>query len=73
MSASAPEEPGCRELVRLSSREYRAARASQRHFLLVGGHPFRSGAVVEQHDGYMVVEKSGEAAAVIEREEGSDG
>jgi len=67
------EDPGCREFVRLSPAEYRAARVDQRHFLLMQGHPFRSGAIVAQRDGYMVVEKDGEAAEVIEEEEGGDG
>ena len=68
------EEPRCRELVRLSADEYRAARVDERHFLLIEDHPFRSGRVVKRRDGYMIVEKSGEAADVIEDEErGEDG
>ena len=67
------EDAGCRELVRLSPAEYRTARVDERHFLLVQGHPFRSGRVVAQRDGYMVVLKDGEAAKVIEKEEGGDG
>jgi hypothetical protein len=39
----------------------------------VEGHSFRSGRIVDQNDGYMVVEKDGEAAEVIEREEGCNG
>jgi len=67
------EEPSCRELVRLSADEYRAARVDDRHFLLVEGHPFRCGEIVHRADGYMVVEKQGEAAEVIEEEERGDG
>jgi hypothetical protein len=67
------EEAACREVVRLSADEYRDVRASARQFLLVTGHPFRSGDVVAEHDGYVVVEKRGEAMAVIEREEEASG
>ena len=67
------EEPRCRELVRLSAEEYRAARVDERHFLLIEDHPFRSGKVVRRMDGYMIVEKDGKAAEVIEEEEGGDG
>ena len=67
------EDARCRELVRLSPAEYRAARVDERHFILAHGHPFRSGRIVDRSDGYVVVEKDGEAAEVIEREEGHDG
>jgi hypothetical protein len=66
-------EAECRELVRLSASEYHSARVSNRHFLLLDGHPYRSGSIVKQHDGYVVVEKDGEAAEVIERSEGARG
>jgi hypothetical protein len=67
------EDAACREFVRLSPAEYRTARVDERHFLLVQGHPFRSGRIVAQRDGYMVVLKDGEAAEVIEKEECGDG
>src|SRR3954452_7479557 len=67
------EDESCREFMRQSPAEYRSARVDERHFLLAPGHPFRSGKIVAQHDGYMVVEKGGEAAEVIEKEEGGDG
>jgi hypothetical protein len=67
------EDARCRELVRLSPAEYRTARVDDRHFILADGHPFRSGRIVDRSDGYIVVEKDGEAAEVIEREEGHDG
>jgi hypothetical protein len=63
----------CRELMRLSPAEYRAARVDNRHFILAHGHPFRSGRIVDRREGFTVVEKGGEAAEVIEREEGSNG
>jgi hypothetical protein len=62
------EEPRCRELVRLSAGEYRAARVDEHHFLLIEDHPFRCGKVVKRTDGYMIVEKDGRAAEVIEEE-----
>jgi hypothetical protein len=67
------EDADCRQFVRLSPAEYRTARVDERHFLLAQGHPFRTGRIVDRSDGYMVVEKDGAAAEVIEREENGDG
>jgi len=67
------EDERCREIVRLSPEEYQAARVDVHHFLLVAGHPYRSGQIVRRANGYVVVEKDGEAAEVIESEEGGDG
>ncbi len=62
------EDESCRELVRLSPKEYHSARVSPRHFLLAVGHPFRTGRVVSENDRFMVVEKQGEAARIAERD-----
>jgi hypothetical protein len=67
------EDELCRQVMRLSAQEYRKARVDERHFILAPGHPFRSGGIVAECDGYVVVEKTGEAAEVIAREEHGDG
>jgi hypothetical protein len=49
------DDPACRTLVRLTSREYDAARAVGDRWIVSPGHPFR-GRVVVDGDGYAVVE-----------------
>ena len=59
----------CREIVRLRRSEYEEVRASGRRFLEVPGHEAASmgwGTVVDRRDGYVVVEKIGEAAEIVE-------
>lgn len=61
------EQPDCRRLVRLGGADYARARASPRHFVLATGHPYRSGRIVAEGDGWMIVEKSGEAGRIAEQ------
>lgn len=68
-------EPECRELVRLQIAEYLAIRAKPRWFLNAPGHDSAAGpwgTVVQEHDGYVVVEKLGEAGEIVEQLEGSE-
>ena len=55
----------CRETVLLTPEQYEAVRAHPRRFVLADGHPSSDEAtVVEQGDGYSVVEKSGRAGEI---------
>ena len=57
----------CNTLVELSIAAYEHVRADSRRFLLVPGHEIVGvEVVVERHDGYVVVEKIGEAGQVAE-------
>ncbi len=57
----------CNVLVELTVSEYESVRAHPRRFLLAPGHELASiEVVVYSGDGYVVVEKQGEAAAVAE-------
>jgi len=61
-------DPGCTDIVRLSLRDYEHIRAQPTRFLNAAGHEASAGRhveVVEQRDGYVVVEKVGEAAAIV--------
>jgi hypothetical protein len=61
--------PRCVEIVRLTQAEYEAIRADGRHFLNAPGHEAAAlgwGVVVERRDGFVVVEKIGEAGAIAE-------
>ena len=62
----------CRDLVRLTQAEYAESRVTPRHFLLAKGHTFRMGRIVSEHEEFVVVEKTGIAGEIAERE-GADG
>ena len=61
------ERPDCRQLVRLGGADYARARVTPRHFVLATGHPYRSGRIEAEGDGWMIVEKSGEAGRIAEQ------
>jgi hypothetical protein len=68
-------EPTCTELVQLSLVEYEMVRADSRRFLNAPGHEVAGGghvAVVERRDGYVVVEKVGEAGKIAEELDARD-
>jgi hypothetical protein len=57
---------GCTKLIQLTRDEYETVRANPRRFAIVPGHEIpEAEVVVEQHDRYLVVEKTGEAETEI--------
>jgi hypothetical protein len=59
----------CTEIVRLTLAEYEHVRADGRRFMKAPGHEVNAvphARVIERHDGYLVVEKVGEAAEIAE-------
>jgi hypothetical protein len=61
--------PTCREIVRLELEEYEAIRADSRRFLNVPGHhdaAQEAAVVVEERDGYVIIEKVGRAGEIVE-------
>jgi hypothetical protein len=62
-------DPECVEILRLKLADYEAIRATSTHFIHSPGHDRGVegwGNVIERRDGYEVVEKVGDAAAVAE-------
>jgi hypothetical protein len=60
--------PACTEIVRMEAAAYERLRSNPRHFVNAPGHERAAGphvVVIEQHDGYDVVEKVGEAAQIV--------
>jgi hypothetical protein len=57
----------CTETVHVSLEQYEAVRADPRWFLLVPGHEGAFEHVVERGEGYVVVEKEGEAGRLAEQ------
>ena len=59
----------CLETIELAPAEYDRIASHRARFVVVRGHELSSvETVVESHSGYLVVEKTGEARAQIERE-----
>ena len=57
---------GCSKLILLTRQEYEAVRENPRRFAIIDGHEIlEAEAIVERHERYLVVEKSGGAEAEI--------
>jgi hypothetical protein len=62
-------DPVCVEILHVKLSEYEAVRVTPTHFIYAPGHHRAAegwGVVVEQRDGYEIVEKVGDAANVAE-------
>jgi hypothetical protein len=55
-------------LVRLSLEQYEHVRAHASWFLIVAGHDAQDARLAEDHDGYVIIEKSGVAGRIAEEE-----
>ena len=69
-------DPECHDLVRVGIDDYKDVRANPRWFINAPGHDSAAGPhaqVVRELDGYAVVEKVGEAGAVVEGLASRDG
>jgi len=57
---------GCTRLIQLTRKEYETIRANPRRFAILEGHEIlEAESIVERHDRYLVVEKSGDPEAEI--------
>ena len=63
------EDPACTEVVLLARSEYEAVRSNPRGFFIVPGHDATEDRVVGQHDGFQVVEKTGEEGRMVEEQD----
>jgi hypothetical protein len=61
-------DPECTELILLSLEEYEHVRSSANRFLIATGHYALSAVTIEEHAGYLVVEKHGIAGRIAEEE-----
>jgi hypothetical protein len=61
-------DPECTELLQLSHDEYERVRSRANWFVAAVGHDGEIGQVVENHDGYVIIEKSGFAGRIAEEE-----
>ncbi len=57
----------CREKIRLTFTEYEDVRRNSLHFVIVAGHEVpKIETVIEEHDGWSVIEKDPEVRGVVE-------
>ncbi len=59
-------DPSCTQVLAVDLGDYEAIRRNARRFLHAPGHDDGLGEVVELHDGFVVVEKTGRAGAIAE-------
>ena len=58
--------PDCRKRVRLSHADYERARGDSRHFVVADGHQIPdSETVIEENDGWLMVEKDEDVAETV--------
>jgi hypothetical protein len=63
------EDPLCTEVVMLARSEYEAVRRDPRRFFIMPGHDAPEDRLVEESDGFSVVEKTGEEGRLVEEQD----
>jgi hypothetical protein len=60
------EDERCTTVVLLTAAEYEDVRSDSRRFVVARGHDDADTHVVDTHDGFMVIEKTGEEGRLVE-------
>lgn len=63
------DDPRCTAIITLSIREYEAVRSKPTRFVITPGHDAEPDRVVEQHEGFHVIEKTGKEAELVEEQD----
>jgi hypothetical protein len=63
------ENPRCTDAVLLARSDYEAVRSDPRRFVIVPGHDVPEDQLVEERDGFHVVEKTGEEGRLVEEQD----
>jgi hypothetical protein len=63
------DDPRCISILQLTIPEYEAVRSKPTRFVITPGHDADPDRVVEQHDGFNVVEKTGEEAKLVKEQD----
>jgi len=63
------EDRRCTEVVMLARSQYEAVRRNPKRFVIVPGHDSPEDRVVEESDGFHVVEKTGEEGRLVEQQD----
>jgi hypothetical protein len=60
------EDERCTTVVLLTPAEYEGVRSKSRQFVVAPGHDDADTHIVDAHDGFMVIEKTGEEGRLVE-------
>ena len=63
------DDPGCTAIIKLSLREYEQVRSKPTQFVITAGHDAEPDRILEEHDGFTVIEKTGEEAQLVEEQD----
>jgi hypothetical protein len=63
------EDDRCTEIIRLTMPEYEAVRSKPRQFVIIPGHDSSPGRIVAAHEGFTVIEKTGEEGRLVEKKD----
>ena len=59
------DDPRCKAIISLSIGEYEAVRSKPTQFVVVPGHDSEPDRIVEEHEGFNLIEKTGEEARLV--------
>jgi hypothetical protein len=60
------DDPSCTAIIRLTIPEYEAVRRNPRQFTVAPGHEAAPDRVVQKHEGFTIIEKTGEEGRLVE-------
>ena len=63
------DDPRCTAIIKLSVHEYEAVRSKPTQFVVTPGHDAEPDRVLEQHEGFDVIKKTGEEARLVEEQD----
>ena len=61
------DDPSCTAIIRLTIPEYEAVRDNPRQFIVIPEHDAAPDRVVEEHEGFTVIEKTGDEGRLVEK------
>ena len=63
------ENRSCTNVVMLRHSEYEAVRQSSKHFVISPGHDSPPDKIIEEHEGFNIIEKTGEEGELVEAQD----
>ena len=63
------DDPTCTSIILLTIPEYEAVRSNPRQFVVTPEHDSLPDRVVEEHEGFTVIQKTGEEGQLVEKED----
>jgi hypothetical protein len=63
------DDPQCTAIIKLTIPEYEAVRSNPIRFVIAPGHDAEPDRIVEEREGFTVIEKTGEEAQLVEEQD----